>query len=75
MPVRGAVRLNRRRPGYDAAAANYRQTVLTGFQAVEDNLAALRILAQEVVEQREAVAFSQSYLDLVMTRFRAGIDS
>ncbi len=60
---------------YDAAAANYRQTVLTDFQAVEDNLAALRILAEEVVEQHEAVASSQYYLDLAMTRFRAGIDS
>ncbi len=32
---------------YDAAAANYRQTVLSAFQQVEDNLAALRILDQE----------------------------
>lgn len=60
---------------YDAAAATYRQTVLSDFQAVEDNLAALRILAEEVVEQHEAVASSQYYLDLAMTRFRAGIDS
>jgi NodT family efflux transporter outer membrane factor (OMF) lipoprotein len=60
---------------YDAAAANYRQIVLTDFQAVEDNLAALRILAQEVGEQGEAIASSQSYLDLAVTRFRAGIDS
>jgi len=60
---------------YDAAAANYRQIVLTGFQTVEDNLAALRILAQEIGEQREAIASSQYYLDLAVTRFRAGIDS
>ena len=60
---------------YDGAAANYRQIVLTDFQAVEDNLAALRILAQEIGEQREAVASSQYYLDLAGTRFRAGIDS
>ena len=32
---------------YDASVATYRQTVLTGFQQVEDNLAALRILEQE----------------------------
>ena len=33
--------------GYDATAANYRQTVLTAFQQVEDNLAALRVLEDE----------------------------
>jgi outer membrane protein TolC len=35
------------RAAYDATVATYRQTVLTGFQEVEDNLAALRILGQE----------------------------
>ena len=42
---------------------------------MEDNLAALRILAQEIGEQREAISSSQYYLDLAVTRFRAGIDS
>ncbi|MBV8902598.1 MAG: efflux transporter outer membrane subunit [Acidobacteriia bacterium] len=60
---------------YDAAVANYRQTVLTDFQSVEDNLAALRILAQEVGQQHEAVASSEYYLNLAQTRFQAGIDS
>ncbi len=46
---------------YDAAVANYRQTVLTVFQAVEDNLAALRILAQETSEQTTAVHFGRTY--------------
>src|SRR5689334_24977287 len=35
------------RAGYDAIVANYRQTVLTAFQQIEDDLAALRILEQE----------------------------
>jgi NodT family efflux transporter outer membrane factor (OMF) lipoprotein len=63
------------RANYDAAVANYRQTVLSDFQAVEDNLAALRILGQEIGQQREAVESSQYYLNLSLTRFKAGIDS
>jgi len=60
---------------YDASVANYRQTVLTVFQAVEDNLSALRILSDEVVQQRTAVGSANHYLDLSLTRFRAGVDS
>ena len=60
---------------YDAAVANYRQTVLSDFQAVEDNLSTLRILAQEVGEQEAAIRSSGQYLDLALTRFRTGIDS
>ncbi|MDQ2842914.1 MAG: efflux transporter outer membrane subunit, partial [Acidobacteriota bacterium] len=40
---------------YDASVANYRQTVLTVFQSVEDNLAALRILSTEVGQQHTTV--------------------
>ncbi|MGD1030585.1 MAG: efflux transporter outer membrane subunit [Opitutaceae bacterium] len=60
---------------YDQAVASYRQTVLAAFQAVEDNLAALRILGQEAVEERTAVASAEHYLALAQTRYRAGIDS
>jgi outer membrane protein TolC len=60
---------------YEAAVANYRQTVLTAFQAVEDQLAALRILSQEAAEQRAAVASSTRYLELANTRFQTGVDS
>jgi NodT family efflux transporter outer membrane factor (OMF) lipoprotein len=60
---------------YDAAVANYRQTVLTSFQAVEDQLSTLRILSKEVVEQRTAVSSASHYLDLAQTRYRAGVDS
>ena len=60
---------------YDAAVANYRQTVLTSFQSVEDQLAALRILSQEIVEQQTAINSSQRYLDLAMIRYRTGVDS
>ena len=42
------------RAAYDATVASYRQTVLTGFQEVEDNLAALRFLEEEARVQNEA---------------------
>lgn len=60
---------------YDAAVANYRQTVLTVFQSVEDNLAALRLLSTEAGQQHTAVTSSTHYLDLSQTRFKAGVDS
>jgi NodT family efflux transporter outer membrane factor (OMF) lipoprotein len=61
--------------GYDETVANYRQTVLTGFQQVEDNLAALRILEKEADTQQRAVIASQKSLDLSLTRYRGGITS
>jgi NodT family efflux transporter outer membrane factor (OMF) lipoprotein len=60
---------------YDETVANYRQTVLTGFQQVEDNLAALRILEKEADTQQRAVVASQKSLDLSLTRYRGGITS
>jgi NodT family efflux transporter outer membrane factor (OMF) lipoprotein len=60
---------------YDETVANYRGTVLTGFQQVEDNLAALRILEQEADTQQRAVVASQKSLDLSLIRYRGGITS
>jgi NodT family efflux transporter outer membrane factor (OMF) lipoprotein len=60
---------------YDAAVANYRQTVLSAFQSVEDQLAALRILSQEIIEEQTAINSSQRYLDLAMIRYKTGVDS
>ena len=60
---------------YDQTVANYRETVLTGFQQVEDNLAALRILEKEADTQQRAVLASQKYLELSLTRYRGGITS
>ncbi len=59
---------------YDQTVATYRQTVLTAFQQVEDNLAALRILSQEVQQQDTAVKSSQRYLSLADQRYKVGID-
>ena len=59
---------------YEGTVATYRQTVLTAFQAVEDQLSTLRILAQEIGEQHTAVASANHYLDLSMVRYRGGVD-
>ncbi len=60
---------------YDQAVANYRQTVLTGFQQVEDNVAALRILEHEAQVQDKAVVAAQKYLELAITRYKGGVTS
>ena len=61
------------REAYDQNVANYRQTVLTAFQEVEDNLAAQRILSDESRTQDEAVAAAQHSLDLSTTRYKGGV--
>ena len=63
------------RASYDATVAAYRQTTLTAFQQVEDNLAALRILEQEAEQQRRAVESAQLSLQLFTNRYRGGVDS
>lgn len=57
---------------YDAGVAAYRQTVLTGFQEVEDNLAALRILEQEVKVQEKAVESARQAVALTTNQYKAG---
>ncbi|MFA5109840.1 MAG: efflux transporter outer membrane subunit [Desulfobaccales bacterium] len=63
------------RAAYDATVATYRQTVLTGFQEVEDNLAALRILEQEAKAQDDAVQASRQSLAVSTNQYKAGIIS
>ena len=60
---------------YDANVANYRQTVLTAFQQVEDNLAAIRVLTNEAQQQHEATASAEQSLDLFQTRYEGGVDT
>ena len=57
---------------YDQTVANYRQTVLTAFQEVEDNLAAARVLEQESVVQNDALHSAREALSLVNNRYKAG---
>ncbi|HEY6341926.1 MAG TPA: efflux transporter outer membrane subunit [Bryobacteraceae bacterium] len=60
------------RAAYDATVAAYRQTVLTAFQQVEDNLAALRILQDEAGKARETTQAAQRALDVSTAQYRAG---
>jgi NodT family efflux transporter outer membrane factor (OMF) lipoprotein len=59
----------------DAQAATYRQTVLSAFQSVEDNLSSLRILSQELAQQHRAAVAAKRTVELSVVRFRNGVDS
>jgi outer membrane protein TolC len=59
---------------YEQTVANYRQTVLTALQQVEDNLAALRILATVTEQQDSAVESAARNLQIAEVRYKAGID-
>lgn len=60
------------RAAYEEDVANYRQTVLNGFREVEDGLANLRLLDQQMAAQDEAVAASERAADLSHLRYREG---
>jgi len=57
---------------YDGNVASYRQTVLSAFKDVEDNLAALRILEQESKVQEEAVQAARQSVNLTINQYKAG---
>jgi NodT family efflux transporter outer membrane factor (OMF) lipoprotein len=61
------------RAAYDQSVANYRETVLSAFQEVEDNLAALRLLEDEAKTQDAAVASAQRSLQLSSNRYKGGV--
>jgi len=63
------------RAEYDETVANYRQTVLTAFQSVEDNLTSLRILTTEEEQQHRAVIAAQREVGLATARYKLGLDS
>jgi NodT family efflux transporter outer membrane factor (OMF) lipoprotein len=60
---------------YNADVAGYRQTVLTAFQQVEDNLAAVRILSQQIELQQEAEKSAERFLELANARYYTGVDT
>jgi NodT family efflux transporter outer membrane factor (OMF) lipoprotein len=60
---------------YDATVADYRQTTLTAFQQVEDNLAALRFLETEAQQQHAATTSAEQSLDLSQIRYEGGADT
>jgi NodT family efflux transporter outer membrane factor (OMF) lipoprotein len=60
---------------YDGTVATYRQTTLSAFQEVEDNLAVLRILEKEAQQQHQATASAQESLQLFTNRYQGGVDN
>jgi len=60
---------------YEGFVASYRNTVLTAFQQVEDELATLRILSQERQQQDDAVRAAQTALTAAEDRYKFGVDS
>jgi NodT family efflux transporter outer membrane factor (OMF) lipoprotein len=60
---------------FDEQSATYKQTVLTGFQQVEDNLVALRILEQEAEQQRQATEAAQGAERIFNNRYLGGLDT
>ena len=60
------------RATYEASVATYRQAVLSAFQQVEDELAAIRILAQEAAVQTEAVKAAEQAVQIAINEYRAG---
>ncbi|MGA2115818.1 MAG: efflux transporter outer membrane subunit [Bryobacteraceae bacterium] len=59
---------------YNADVAAYRQTVLTAFQQVEDYIATLRVLSQQIAKQDAAAQAAQRYLDIATARYQTGLD-
>jgi NodT family efflux transporter outer membrane factor (OMF) lipoprotein len=66
--------LNQYEATYNGDVATYRQTVLTAFQQVEDYLAAVRIYADQIRQQEQAVKSAQESLDLELVRYKTGVD-
>jgi len=69
--LRGA-QVDQAKAAYEATVATYRQTVLTAFQEVEDNLSGLRMLEDEAQVQDEAVAASRKSLGLAINQYKQG---
>jgi NodT family efflux transporter outer membrane factor (OMF) lipoprotein len=57
---------------YWQSVANYRQTVLSAFQGVEDQLVAIRLLTQQLLVQRQAVKDARQAVDVYLNQFQAG---
>ncbi len=70
---RNRAQLASARAGYDATVANYRQTVLSAFQEVEDQLAAQRLLAQEFDAENAALKSARRTLEISNTRYKGGV--
>jgi multidrug efflux system outer membrane protein len=71
---RNRAQLASARAAYNGAVATYRQTVLTAFQDVEDQLAAQQFLARQLTEENAALASAERALSISNNRYKAGVD-
>jgi NodT family efflux transporter outer membrane factor (OMF) lipoprotein len=67
-----AAQVDAARATFWQSVANYRQTVLTAFQQVEDELAAVRYLLRQVEQEQRAVRDQRTAVDVFLNQFRAG---
>jgi NodT family efflux transporter outer membrane factor (OMF) lipoprotein len=67
-----AAQVDAARAVYWQSVANYRQTVLTAFEQVEDELAAIRILTQQLAVQQQAVNAARQAVDVYLNQYQAG---
>jgi multidrug efflux system outer membrane protein len=70
---RNRAQLAASRAAYDAAVASYRQTVLSAFQDVEDQLAAQQLLAQQTEKENLALHSARRTVDISMTKYKGGV--
>jgi multidrug efflux system outer membrane protein len=70
---RNRANLQAARAGYDETVANYRQTVVTAFQEVEDQLAAQRLLSAQIESQAAALVSARRTLEIANNRYKAGL--
>jgi NodT family efflux transporter outer membrane factor (OMF) lipoprotein len=67
-----AAQVEAAKAGYEESVASYRQTVLSAFQQVEDNLAAILVYDRELKVQKEAVRIAQQAVQIALNEYRAG---
>ena len=60
------------RAAYWQSVADYRQTVLTAFQGVEDELVAIRLMTKSLAVQQQAVKDARTAVDVYLNQFKAG---
>jgi outer membrane protein, multidrug efflux system len=70
---RNRAQLEFARAGYDATVANYRQTVLSAFQDVEDQLFAQRLLQEQYEKETAALKSARRSVEISMTKYKGGV--
>jgi len=59
---------------YNGDVASYKQTILTAFQQVEDNIATLRTVSDQIIRENSAIEAAQRYVNLATARYETGLD-